>query len=269
MINQDKWINSLPGKNIRLSNGTNQLDHDKWISTIPKKNTNNSFQKHSLMAILFVFGVLFLILRTMTTPNSKVSLYSNITNINCVIYSHKHSDQVHGINDLRVFSYKNNEKMPVYADYETGKYIKNNFSYCFNNTPSYRAILKLNKLKKNFSFSKNGKSISIKSVPVKHGKIKCQSFIINKSCAYVSDANKIYNKDLKHFKNLNYFVIDCLRLNHHPSHFNLSEVIELTEYLKPKKAILTNLHTDLDYNYLLKILPKNIVPAYDGMSFYI
>ena len=205
-----------------------------------------------------------------TSPDLRHQLIkNNITNVNCVIYSHKHGDQVHGINDLRVFSYKNNEKMPVYADYETGKYIKNNFSYCFNNTPSYRAILKLNKLKKNFSFSKNGKSISIKSVPVKHGKIKCQSFIINKSCAYVSDANKIYNKDLKHFKNLNYFVIDCLRLNHHPSHFNLSEVIELTEYLKPKKAILTNLHADLDYNYLLKILPKNIVPAYDGMSFYI
>ena len=205
-----------------------------------------------------------------TSPDLRHQLIkNNITNVNCVIYSHKHSDQVHGINDLRVFSYKNNEKMPVYADYETGKYIKNNFSYCFNNTPDYRAILKLNKLKKNFSFSKNGKSISIKSVPVKHGRIKCQSFIINKSCAYVSDANKIYNKDLKHFKNLNYFVIDCLRLNHHPSHFNLSEVIELTEYLKPKKAILTNLHADLDYNYLLKILPKNIVPAYDGMSFYI
>ena len=205
-----------------------------------------------------------------TSPDLRHQLIkNNITNVNCVIYSHKHSDQVHGINDLRVFSYKNNEKMPVYADYETGKYIKSNFSYCFNSTPSYKAILKLNKLKKNFSFSKNGKSISIKSVPVKHGKIKCQSFIINKSCAYVSDANKIYNKDLKHFKNLNYFVIDCLRLNHHPSHFNLSEVIELTEYLKPKKAILTNLHADLDYNYLLKILPKNIVPAYDGMSFYI
>ena len=205
-----------------------------------------------------------------TSPDLRHQLIkNNITNVNCVIYSHKHGDQVHGINDLRVFSYKNNEKMPVYADYETGKYIKSNFSYCFNSTPSYKAILKLNKLKKNFSFSKNGKSISIKSVPVKHGRIKCQSFIINKSCAYVSDANKIYNKDLKHFKNLNYFVIDCLRLNHHPSHFNLSEVIELTEYLKPKKAILTNLHSDLDYNYLLKILPKNIVPAYDGMAFYI
>ena len=69
--------------------------------------------------------------------------------------------------------------------------------------------------------------------------------------------------------NLNYFVIDCLRHDKHPSHFNLTEVIELTKILKPKKTILTNLHSDLDYNDLINILPKNIVPAYDGMSFYI
>ena len=107
------------------------------------------------------------------------------------------------------------------------------------------------------------------SVPVQHGKIKSQSFIINKSCAYINDANKIHKKDMKYFKNLNYFVIDCLRHHKHPSHFNLTEVIELTKILKPKKTILTNLHSDLDYNDLINILPKNIVPAYDGMSFYI
>ena len=60
-----------------------------------------------------------------------------------------------------------------------------------------------------------------------------------------------------------------MRYRNHPSHFNLSEVIELTKILKPKKTILTNLHSDLDYNELINILPKNIVPAYDGMSFYI
>ena len=104
---------------------------------------------------------------------------------------------------------------------------------------------------------------------MQHGKIKSQSFIINKSCAYINDANKIRQNDMKYFKNLNYFVIDCLRHHKHPSHFNLAEVIELTKILKPKKTILTNLHSDLDYNDLLNILPKNIVPAYDGMSFYI
>ena len=205
-----------------------------------------------------------------TSPDIRNQLIkNNIKNIDCAIFSHKHGDQIHGINDLRVFSLKKKHKIPVYADFDTSKYIRNSFSYCFNNYPGYRAILKLKNLKKKISFMKNGKSISIKCIPVQHGKIQSQSFIINKSCAYVSDANKIYTKDLKYFKNLKYLVIDCLRYNSHPSHFNLSDVIELTKTLNPKKTILTNLNTDMDYNYLSKILPKRIIPGYDGMSFYI
>ena len=45
------------------------------------------------------------------------------------------------------------------------------------------------------------------------------------------------------------------------------EVLKLITLLKPKKTILTNLHTDLDYDYLKKKLPSNILPAYDGLSF--
>ena len=205
-----------------------------------------------------------------TSPDLRHQLVkNNINNIDHVIYSHKHADQVHGINDLRIFSLKNRKKIPIYADKETTKHLNNNFSYCFKGNSEYKAILKLKKIKKNLTFSNNGNQIFIKSIPVQHGKIKSQSFIINKSCAYVSDANKIYNKDLKFFKNLKYFIVDCLRINKHPSHFNLYDVIEITKITKPKKTILTNLNTDLDYNYLLKNLPKNIVPAYDGMSFLI
>ena len=205
-----------------------------------------------------------------TSPDIRQQLIkNNIKNIDCALFSHKHGDQIHGINDLRVFSLKSNQKIPIYADLETGNYLKNNFSYCFNNSPGYNAILELNLLKKNFLFKKKGESISIRSIAVQHGKILSQSFIINKSCAYVSDANKIYNKDLKFFKNLKYLIVDCLRINKHPSHFNLYDVIEITKITKPKKTILTNLNTDLDYNYLLKNLPRNIVPAYDGMSFSI
>ena len=127
-----------------------------------------------------------------------LEIKSNITNIDLVIYSHKHGDQVHGINDLRIFSLKNNKKIPVFADYETKKYLYDNFNYCFNDSPGYKAILKLNLLKKNFKFSSKKNIISIKSVQVQHGKIKSQSFIINKSCAYINDANKIYKKDMKY-----------------------------------------------------------------------
>ena len=74
---------------------------------------------------------------------------------------------------------------------------------------------------------------------------------------------------INEFKKLKFLVIDCLKIEPHPSHFNLEEVLNLISIVKPKKAILTNLHGDLDYKNLLRVLPNNVEPAYDGMSFYI
>ena len=96
--------------------------------------------------------------------------------------------------------------------------------------------------------------------------IKATAFVTNK-IAYISDCNKIDTKNLKDLKYLNFLILDCLREGTHPSHFNYDEAINLVTLLKPKKTILTNLHVDLDYFYLKKKLPKNIVPAFDGLSF--
>ena len=84
---------------------------------------------------------------------------------------------------------------------------------------------------------------------------------------YISDCNKVPNKNLVYLNNLNYLILDCLRIDKHPSHFNLEAALNLISLVKPKKAILTNLHTDLDYFKLKKILPKNVIPAFDGLSF--
>ena len=107
------------------------------------------------------------------------------------------------------------------------------------------------------------------SLPVKHAKIKSILYKIDKSCAYISDVNKIYEKEYKKLKNLKYFIVDCLRYDPHPSHFNLDDVIKLVEIIKPKKTILTNMNNEIDYKKIQKFLPKNIVPGYDGMSLLI
>ena len=141
------------------------------------------------------------------------------------------------------------------------------FRYCFeNNNKEYPAILKLNLIKKNFVLNDGRKKINVKPISVKHGNIDSVCYIIDKKLAYISDVSKIYNKDLKYFKNLKYLIIDCLWIRYHPSHLNLESSLQLIKRLKPKKAILTNLHSDLDYKYLKKILPKNIIPAYDGLA---
>ena len=109
-------------------------------------------------------------------------------------------------------------------------------------------------------------SLKILSIPVRHGSINSIAYIIEKKIAYISDVNEIYLKDMRYFKELKYLIIDCLRFKKHPSHFSLNEIINLTNILKPKKTILTNLNTDLDYDHLIKVLPKNILPGFDGLS---
>ena len=202
-----------------------------------------------------------------TSPDLRQQLLRHkIKKIDKVLYSHMHADQTHGINDLRSFYINKKKPINVFADRDTSNYLKNNFSYCFNSySKEYPATLKINLLKKIFFTKNNNKTIKIKSVKVDHGKVKSNCFIINNELAYISDISKIYKKNYKDFKNLKYLIIDCLWYNFHPSHFNLDTSLRIIEQFKPKKAILTNLSPVLDYEVLKKLLPSNIVPAYDGM----
>ena len=203
-----------------------------------------------------------------TSPDLRQQLLRHrVKKINRVLYSHMHGDQTHGINDLRSFYINSKKQINVYADTQTSRYLKSTFAYIFNNySKEYPATLKLNKLQKNIIARNNNKKIIIKSIIVEHGKVKSNCFIIDKKLAYISDVSKIYNKNFKNFKNLNYLVIDCLWYNYHPSHFNLETSLSIIKKFKPKKAILTNLSPVLDYNRLKKLLPKNVIPAYDGLT---
>ena len=203
-----------------------------------------------------------------TSPDLRNQLLRHkIKRINKVLYSHMHADQTHGINDLRAFFISGKKPIDIFADNPTSKYLKNSFSYCFNKfSREYPATLKLNKLNdKLFAINKN-KKIKIKSITVEHGKVKSNCFIIDNKIAYISDVSKIYNKDFRYFKNLKYLIIDCLWYRFHPSHFNLEKSLEIIKLFKPKNSILTNLHTDLDYKKLKEILPRNVIPAHDGLT---
>ena len=191
-----------------------------------------------------------------TSPDIKFQLLKNkIKNINNVFYTHAHADQTHGINEMRAFYIINKKELPVYGDKITKKHLFSAFKYCFKGSRSYPATLKFNNLNKIHKFDNGKDKIVIKNITVEHGLIDSKCYIVN--------------KDLNKLKKLKYFIVDCLRFTYHPSHFNLSDVFELTKKIKPKKTILTNLHSDVDYNHLKNKLPKNIIPAYDGLSFLI
>ena len=203
-----------------------------------------------------------------TSPDLRQQILNQkVKSIDKVFYSHMHGDQTHGINDLRSFFIKNKKPINVFADPITSRYLKKSFSYCFDSfNKEYPATLKLNNIKKNLFIKNSKREIKIKPINVKHGNVSSICYIIDKKLAYISDVSEIYKKDFKYFKNLEYLIIDCLWYKNHPSHFNLDKSLEMIDIFLPKKAILTNLHTDIDYDKIKKLLPKNVIPAYDGLT---
>ena len=203
-----------------------------------------------------------------TSPDLRFQLLRHkIKKIDKVFYSHMHADQTHGINDLRSFFINSKKQINVYADTETSKYLNQSFSYCFKSySNEYPATLKLNKVNENLNINSSNKKIKVKPIKVDHGQVKSTCYIIDKKLAYISDVSDIYKKDYKYFKNLEFLIIDCLWYNFHPSHFNLEKSLYFIKKFKPKKAILTNLSPVLDYKKLKNKLPKNVIPAHDGLT---
>ena len=202
-----------------------------------------------------------------TSPDIKYQFLRNkINTLDAIIYTHEHADQTSGIFEMRPFFWKNKKKIPVYGSSRTINELKEKYTFCFSQRHGYKPIMKANTIKDKFIIKKANINLNLDSFDVTHGMIKATGYVFDK-IAYISDCNKISNKSLEKLKNLNFLIIDCLRQDKHPSHFNYDDALKLINKIKPKKSILTNLHVDLDYYKLKKKLPKNIIPAYDGLSF--
>jgi phosphoribosyl 1,2-cyclic phosphate phosphodiesterase len=202
-----------------------------------------------------------------TSPDLKGQFkQNNIRNVDAVLYTHEHADQTSGLFELRPFFWKNKKKIDIYGSKKTIKELMNKYDFCFKPKQGYMPIAKEHIISNNFSIKKGNNKIQIKSFEVQHGLIKATAYVVNK-IAYLSDCSFVPSKSKKFLKNLDFLIVDCLRFKYHPGHFNLEAAISLSEELKPKKTILTNLHVELDYDKLKKKLPSNIIPAFDGINF--
>ena len=201
-----------------------------------------------------------------TSPDVRKQLIDNkIKNISYVLFTHEHADQTNGLFELRPFFWKNGKRINIYGNINTIKYLKKRFDYCFKKTRFYPPIIKANIINGKFALGKFDERVDFNFVKVRHGNVKSMAYIFENT-AYISDCNDLSIIKNNKLKNLKYLIIDCLKIKNNFAHFNLKESIYVHNQLKPKKTILTNLHADLDYNFLLKRLPKNVYPAYDGLK---
>jgi phosphoribosyl 1,2-cyclic phosphate phosphodiesterase len=205
-----------------------------------------------------------------TSPDLREQmLAAGVDSLDGVLFSHEHADHTHGIDELRAFYLRQRKRVPVWADETTGTLLTARFGYCFYTAPGsdYPPILDLNRLVAGSSVTIEGRGGALDLLPfsVHHGTIESLGFRIG-GLAYTPDLNGIPDGSLDVLSGLDVWIVDALRIDPHPSHFHLSETLAWIERLKPRRAILTNMHFDLDYASLSRTLPKSVEPAYDGMT---
>ena len=236
-----------------------------WITNFSGKLKKNSKNFRTRCCAHIQKGNLSILIDT--SPDIKNQFLKNkINTLDAIIYTHEHADQTTGIFEMRPFFWKNKKKIPIYGSLRTINELKDKYAFCFKHKHGYKPIMKAITVKNKFKIFNKKYKIEIEPLEVTHGMIKANGYLFEK-IAYISDCNKISNKVAKKLMGLDFLVIDCLRKNKHPSHFNYDDAIDFVKFVKPKKTILTNLHVDLDYFILKKKLPKNIIPAFDGLSF--
>jgi phosphoribosyl 1,2-cyclic phosphate phosphodiesterase len=185
-----------------------------------------------------------------------------------VLYTHEHADHTHGIDDLRGLFLKRRRRIDVYAHDATSRMLMTRFGYCFAQPAGseYPPILTMHGLQPGQPLTIDGQGGPITALPFsqEHGDIPSLGFRFG-HVAYSSDLHDMPDASAAALAGLGVWIVDALRHMPHPSHFSVADALAWIERIKPARAILTNMHTDLDYEALRVSLPAGVEPAYDGM----
>jgi phosphoribosyl 1,2-cyclic phosphate phosphodiesterase len=205
-----------------------------------------------------------------TSPDMREQLIdTGISTFDAIFYTHEHADHTHGIDDLRLIYYLNNQKsIPVYTDQRCMNELHQRFPYLFgigNNaaTPEdFNAFLEPHIISTD--------PFTIKDIPMipfiqDHGTITSLGFRIE-DFAYSTDAVNLDETAFEKLKGIKVWVVDCLRMTPSKVHAHLDKTLEWIDRVNPEQAYFTQMSADLDYDKLCQILPSHIRPAYDGLT---
>ena len=205
-----------------------------------------------------------------TSPDLREQLLdAEVDWLDAVLYIHEHADHTHGIDDLRGLFIRRRRRVDIYLDEPTSQVMRARFGYCFQAPPGseYPPIVTEHRLVPGESVTVDGEGGLITALPVlqEHGDIPSLGFRFG-GLAYSCDLSGLPSGSLAALTGLKVWIVDALRYRPHPSHFSVDDALAWIERVKPRRAILTNLHSDLDYEALRARLPPHVEPAYDGLG---
>jgi phosphoribosyl 1,2-cyclic phosphate phosphodiesterase len=208
-----------------------------------------------------------------TSPDLREQLIdAEVKRLDAVLYTHAHADHTHGVDDLRGLVILNGRRIPAYMDAPTARRMTTKFDYIFKTPPGsfYPPLLDEHRLDLGVPVAIEGAGGAIEATPfrLEHGEMDSLGFRLEAGggvLAYTPDLNAIPPESEVHLRGLDLWIIDALRHQRHGSHYSVDQAFESIARFKPRRAVLTDLHVDLDYEALKAICPEGVTPAYDGM----
>lgn len=203
-----------------------------------------------------------------TSPDLRRQLLSaGVGRLDAVVYTHDHADHVHGIDDLRMIVFNMRQRLQVWADAATQKTLMTRFGYTFEPVPGtgYPAIFEMNDMTGAVTVDGPGGAVTLTPFPVEHGPIMANGIRVA-GLAYVPDVSEMTDAAWAACDGLDVFVVDALRRAPHPTHTHLEKTLGWIDRLQPGRAVLTNMHNDLDYATVCAETPDHVTAAFDGMQ---
>lgn len=206
-----------------------------------------------------------------TSPDMREQLLAaRVAVLDAVFITHDHADQLHGLDDIRQVTHFMKKRVDVYSDGRTAKTLLNRFGYCFLQPEgsSYPAIANLYPTAEppaEIEINGAGGYLPVRPFWQQHGEIRSLGFRFG-PIAYSPDVSSLDEAAFEALAGVDTWIVDALRYRPHPTHAHVALALEWIARVKPRRAVLTNLQQDLDYETLKRELPAHVEPAYDGMK---
>lgn len=190
----------------------------------------------------------------------------DIRKINGVLYTHEHADHMNGIDDLRVYRFKQSELIPAYLSKHTYDAISGHFGYMFDggSLDLYKPILAPNIIE----FGKEYECGGIKFTTFAQDHSTCISTGYRfDDVAYSVDVYNLDEAAIKALQGVKTWIVDAAGYHNQDNqvHASIADIVALNERIGAERVYLTSLSLAMDYETLCVELPPHIRPCYDGL----
>ncbi len=192
------------------------------------------------------------------------ALRFGLPRVDAVLFTHPHADHIFGLDDLRIFNFRQRQSIPCFASEATLRALRRTFAYVFEDGQEGGGKPKLDLIPVRGAFEAGG--LRFLPLPVIHGTMEVLAFRCG-DFAYVTDCNAIPASTLAALGGLDVLILDALRHRPHPTHFTVAEALDIVAELRPRRAILTHIAHDLDHEEVSAQLPAGVEVGYDGLVF--